>query len=124
MTYSDPKKQKEAQHESYLRNKNKFLSRNTHRRHALREWLFELTKGVKCYICGESERACIDYHHLDPSTKHAEIGQMLSETRSKKKIEEELKKCIPLCSNCHRKFHAGLIDKSTEEWESGLFRQS
>lgn len=109
MGYKDPQKQKEAQHISYLKNKEKVVSRNTLRRRALRAWLFELTKDIKCVKCGEAERVCMDYHHLDPSIKDSEIGRMLSEIRSRKKIEEELKKCVALCANCHRKFHAGLI---------------
>jgi hypothetical protein len=63
---------------------------------------------TSCIICGESEPCCIDFHHLDPSIKDFTIGQHRS--RSKQWLIQEIKKCVCLCSNCHRKVHAGLID--------------
>lgn len=72
------------------------------------EWL----KSMKspCIICGESELVCIDFHHVDPNNKEFTIGK--KQSLSKEKLLEEIKKCICLCSNCHRKVHSGLIDLS------------
>ena len=60
-----------------------------------------------CIVCGESEPVCIDFHHLDPKTK--EFNITLNRTRAKSKILAEIKKCVCLCSNCHRKLHSGLL---------------
>ena len=63
-----------------------------------------------CIICGESEKACIDFHHVDPSTKSFSISG--NGYVAKQAVLEELKKCVCLCANCHRKVHADLIDLS------------
>lgn len=63
-----------------------------------------------CIVCGESEPVCIDFHHIDPATKEFDVT--LKRTRAKAKILAEAAKCVCLCSNCHRKFHAGLLDIS------------
>ena len=63
-----------------------------------------------CIVCGESTPCCVDFHHLDPSTK--EFNITLKRSRAKEKILKEVAKCVCLCSNCHRKYHAGLLDIS------------
>lgn len=109
MSYKDPEKQKKAQHESYLRNKDKVVSDHMVRRRKLKIWFRDLTKNNNCCFCGEKERICLDYHHIDPSRKIDEVSKMLRKVMSKENIIKEYEKCICLCSNCHRKVHAGLI---------------
>lgn len=60
-----------------------------------------------CVICGEDEKTCIDFHHVNPEEKEATVSSLI--TGSLKKLKEEVKKCICLCSNCHRKVHAGIL---------------
>lgn len=55
-----------------------------------------------CSKCGDKRHYVIDAHHLDPTKKDYAIGDAAT---SPNKIQLELKKCIPLCSNCHREFH-------------------
>ena len=43
------------------------------------------------------------FHHLDPREKDFAISSKLSWTV----VVEELKKCVLLCSNCHREAHDG-----------------
>lgn len=61
-----------------------------------------------CIKCGEAEPCCIDFHHLDPDEK--EFGIAGSLHRKWETILTELEKCIPLCANCHRKVHGGVIE--------------
>lgn len=63
---------------------------------------YEYKKTLKCSNCPENHPACLDFHHLDPNEKEFLITKLI---HSKKKLKEELKKCIVLCANCHRKFH-------------------
>lgn len=63
-------------------------------------------KNKGCSFCPETEHACLDFHHKDPSQKDFEIAGAV---RTWGYIENEIKKCILVCSNCHRKIHAGLI---------------
>lgn len=67
------------------------------------------TKGSKCQICGYDK--CInalEFHHLDPTKK--DFGISHKNIRSIEAYKEEIKKCILVCSNCHKEIHAGLID--------------
>lgn len=62
-----------------------------------------------CVLCGESDPACLDAHHVNPSSKQFTIGAMASESFGPERIARELRKCACLCANCHRKVHAGRI---------------
>lgn len=60
--------------------------------------------GNKCAHCEQSFPNCVyDFHHVNPDEKeHINVFH-----RSWKRIQEELAKCIMLCSNCHRIHHLG-----------------
>ena len=61
--------------------------------------------GGKCKICGYSEcLEAFDAHHVDAISKDFNISSVSSWPR----LEKELKKCVLLCSRCHREVHAGL----------------
>ncbi len=62
-----------------------------------------------CCNCDECEPVCLDFHHVNPDDKVSEIGNVLFQ-KSIRLLAIEIRKCILLCSNCHRKFHAGKID--------------
>jgi hypothetical protein len=81
--------------------KNKNTNERTHRH---KDFINSLRK--PCFNCGEDDIACIDFHHVDESTKSFSIGSN-GGSYSIEKILEEIAKCICLCSNCHRKHHAG-----------------
>lgn len=66
-----------------------------------KEW-FEWKSTLKCSNCDESHVACLEFHHIDPTKKDGVISKMRF---CKLKLKKELKKCIVLCSNCHRKLH-------------------
>lgn len=57
-----------------------------------------------CEKCGEERLYLIQFHHIDPSTKKFCIGSTSAE-RNVESLEEEVKKCVCLCSNCHDEFH-------------------
>ena len=66
-----------------------------------------------CIICGESEPVCIDFHHVNPDEKELAVSQMNG--WPKDKILAEISKCVTICSNCHRKVHAGIIQIPEDE---------
>lgn len=74
------------------------------RRFKLKEKIVILLGG-ECYDCGYNEcfRA-FDIHHL--YGKDFNISG--NHSRKWSILEEELKKCILLCANCHRKRHCNL----------------
>lgn len=69
-----------------------------------------------CIICGEKSLCCLDFHHLDKSSKEFGISNMIS-GYSIEKIKNEISKCIIVCSNCHRKIHANEIKVPPERIE-------
>lgn len=66
--------------------------------------------GGRCQICGYDRcPAAFDFHHPDPRTKDFTVSV---KTVWSEALEAELRKCVLLCSNCHREVHAG--------WHAGL----
>jgi len=66
--------------------------------------------GGKCF-CGYNKcEKAFDFHHLNPEDKDFNLSKD-GHTRSWSLIKDEIKKCILVCSNCHREIHAGLHDK-------------
>lgn len=61
--------------------------------------------GRECHDCGcyHDEPAFFDFHHIDKTTKHREVKQILN--GSWDKIMTEVDKCVMLCPNCHRERH-------------------
>lgn len=74
------------------------------RANSIKEWFLDLKKTYKCSKCDDPRWYVIDFHHTDDNKEH-NIGDLSCGKYSKKKILEELSKCIPLCSNCHRELH-------------------
>lgn len=63
----------------------------------------------KCAYCGlEDNPVLYDFHHLNPDEKEFGIGSS-STTRSRQAYLDEAKKCVLLCSNCHRRIENKLI---------------
>jgi hypothetical protein len=96
---------READNKSYLKsyqtNSKIRLDRNTETLKRKSEWINSF-KVNGCSKCEEKRYHVLDFHHTDPTQKEMHIG---SKKGSYKKIEQEIKKCIVLCSNCHRDFH-------------------
>ena len=67
-------------------------------------------RGGECEICGYNK--CVEalhFHHLDPDKKDFGVSAK-GFTRSWEKIQNELDKCLLVCSNCHSEIHAKQID--------------
>ena len=68
-------------------------------------------KGGKCIVCDYNKfDGALDFHHLNPNEKDFSIGSTRKNTYNLELIKKEVDKCVLLCSNCHREFHAGLIN--------------
>ena len=64
--------------------------------------------GGECQICHYHRCfKALELHHLDPSVKEYSLGAMRASPRSWDRIVIELRKCVLLCSNCHKELHAG-----------------
>ena len=54
---------------------------------------------------GVTKHYLLDFHHLDPLEKENTISRLMAGSYSITTVLQELKKCVCLCSNCHREFH-------------------
>lgn len=60
--------------------------------------------GGKCTKCGYSKsKRALHFHHLDPAQKDIKISE--ANNPSWERLEQELKKCILVCANCHAEIH-------------------
>ena len=69
-----------------------------------REWKTTLT----CSVCSEGESCCMEMHHKDPLGKEFSVSKVSN--KSFKRAIKESEKCVCLCSNCHKKVHAGILN--------------
>lgn len=61
-----------------------------------------------CKVCGYNKcKNALEFHHLDPKIKEHLISDIIK-NNSETTVVNELKKCIIVCSNCHREIHYGL----------------
>ena len=104
MPYSDPEKQKLVVRQWYENNKSLTAERAKIARQRKRQWYNEFMQNKSCVKCGESDVACLDWHHTNPTEKEETVS-FLMKNRSRQSILEEIDKCICLCSNCHWKLH-------------------
>jgi hypothetical protein len=108
MPYKDPEQRKayhkERSRKHYEANREKIIEKTQIKKKKLREEWNIFKNTLKCTKCGFSHPAALDFHHVDPSKKEANIHRLLSNGQHKK-LEKELKKCIVLCANCHRIHH-------------------
>jgi len=59
----------------------------------------------ECSRCGYNKHpVCLDFHHINEKEKLFRLSQFQL-FRTMDKIKAEIKKCIVLCSNCHRLEH-------------------
>ena len=62
-------------------------------------------KGGKCCRCGYNKCvASLEFHHVDPDKKEAQVSKFFA-MNSWNKIKTELDKCVLLCANCHNELH-------------------
>ena len=103
MPYKDEEKNRECKRSYYLANKDKAKASLLKRREKCRAYSRE--QMTPCVDCGAFNPDFMDWHHIDPSTKHKGISRLIRDGCSRL-LKTEIEKCICLCSNCHRLRHA------------------
>ena len=65
-----------------------------------------LASGGKCSQCGYARNiAALTWHHLDPALKAFSLDVRSLSNRNRNAIDNELRKCVLLCANCHAEAH-------------------
>lgn len=95
----------------YDENKNAHIKLTTQRRKKRQkenqQKLRVIKSNSKCALCGENEPICLDFHHL--SGKKIRISVAINCGWKWERVVDEMKKCVIVCSNCHRKIHIGKL---------------
>ena len=110
MPYLDPIKKRLYKQQwnkrFYANNKQSEKARILKRKLKLRKWLDEYKSKLACERCDERHIACLDFHHRDRNKKDFTLGDARANGWGTERMLLEMKKCMVLCSNCHRKLHA------------------
>jgi hypothetical protein len=100
--YEDPTQYKR---EWNHRNRPQRFQYKKERIHKLKSELIGIMGG-QCKKCkfkyNGKNGASFDFHHIDPKTKKFALSYTGLNRYSRAQVDLELKKCILLCSNCHR----------------------
>lgn len=96
--------------ESYLSSENRRESikktRDANNAHNL-SFMRRYKRMCGCKICGEREPVALDLHHRNPAEK--DFSPSATVSCSIHVMKAEIRKCVVLCANCHRKVHAGIL---------------
>ncbi len=83
-------------------------SRSQQRHLAQDQWIDSVKQANPCAVCGESAIECLDFHHVDTTTKLFRLNAV--HRRGAVVVWREVNKCCLLCANCHRKVHTRRIN--------------
>jgi hypothetical protein len=108
LPYKDPQvraqKQKIYAKRHYEQNREKTIKRNLATKRVLRAKWRAFKASLHCERCGIQHEAVIDFHHVDRSPPKRNVNELVAQGAYRKAFEE-IKKCIAVCSNCHRILH-------------------
>jgi predicted transposase YbfD/YdcC len=86
----------------YKKNKETYIISAQKSKKRFREIIKRHKSYCGCNKCGEKRHWVLDYHHI--RDKESEISTLIAQG-AWKKVRIEIRKCIVLCSNCHRDLH-------------------
>lgn len=95
--------QREYKKKHYENNKEAHYARNKKTKDKLID-IIKTEKEKGCFVCSETFYECLEFHHLEKDDKIESVS-VLKHNGSTNKMLLELKKCVLLCANCHRKVH-------------------
>lgn len=79
------------------------------RRHQMLKRILVEEAGGRCALCGYDRTvANLHFHHVDPAQKSFEINA--SRGKALAKYQEEARKCVLVCANCHGEIEVGLTE--------------
>lgn len=82
-----------------------------------------IAMGGKCQTCNYNKcNDALELHHLDPNEKEFQLSRIMANPIKWTRIIEECKKCILLCSNCHKEVHKGItnIPEQYQQFDESL----
>ncbi len=64
--------------------------------------------GNCCKLCGYNKPCALEFHHVK-FKRFTLDARTLGQIRDMSLIKSEARRCVLLCSNCHKEVHAGLV---------------
>lgn len=92
----------------YKSNANNIKARVHGRVRTIRQRVLDYKHETGCKFCQENEPVCLDFHHTGDD-KDFEVSDAVARGMGWTRMLVEIQKCIVVCSNCHRKIHAGIL---------------
>jgi hypothetical protein len=68
-----------------------------------RAFVHEYLRTHPCVDCGEADPVLLEFDHVDPKSKKAEISKLSAEGRGLVQIQREMALCVVRCAHCHRR---------------------
>ena len=98
---------REASRRHYMQMKVAYLERNRRnnplQRQAAAEFVYQFLLAHPCMGCGEPYPVVLEFNHLDPANKSANLSDMIANGVSAGYLRTEIAKCEVLCANCHQR---------------------
>jgi hypothetical protein len=118
MAYKNKKDEQEYQRRHYLANKALYKARARRNSELYRIRNMRFVNRYKvfcgCQQCGYKEHyIALDLHHTDKKDKT--IAEMCTDAVSMRRLKKEIRKCVVLCSNCHRVTHFKQRENNNEK---------
>jgi len=101
--YSQRWRDKNPEHDKEYCKTEKGQERIKRARKKKRERFLEIKRQYVCEVCGERDPVVLEFHHIDPTIKEANVAT--ASGWSLERLKKEIAKCCALCANCHRKLH-------------------
>ena len=104
MPSNDIEKRREAGRRHYAKHKEKVKATTAATKQGIRARWDAYKSTLACTQCGENHPAALDFHHVIRDPSNRKVYELVANGAIKLAIEE-VKKCVVLCANCHRKHH-------------------
>lgn len=78
-------------------------------------YILQYLKIHPCIDCGELDPLVLEFDHLNPSDKRANIALLITSGNGIAQLLAEITKCVVRCSNCHRR-------KTAQQFNTVKFR--
>ena len=88
------------------------------RRLRLQRAIYDYLLAHPCVTCGETDPVVLEFDHLDPTIKEANISTLVVHEAAWARILKEIRKCQVLCAKCHRRKTA-----RDQKWFAYRFQQ-
>lgn len=104
MPFKDPEKRRAANRKHYANHSERVRGKVTAAKKERMVGWKAFKASLKCTKCDENHPAALDFHHVLSDPTNVPISTLIR-NHAFEKLKDELKKCVVLCANCHRKHH-------------------